>query len=80
MIEGRKEPASIRVVVDHAKGTKGAPVGHYGVDIVANVNSLQGGQTYRLEVDGLHDRVFVDEVVAEHFLPTFAKRGKLFAI
>ncbi|CZS96328.1 related to Rho guanyl nucleotide exchange factor [Rhynchosporium agropyri] len=74
LIEGRREPAPIRVVVDHAKGTKGAPVGHYGVDIVANVNALQGGLTYRLEIDGLHDRVFVDEVVAEHFLPTFAKR------
>lgn len=75
LIEGRKEPAPVRVVVDHEKGTKGAPVGHYGVDIVANVNSLPGGLTFRLEVDGLHDRVFVDEVVAEHFLPTFAKRG-----
>ncbi|KAL2070272.1 hypothetical protein VTL71DRAFT_13298 [Oculimacula yallundae] len=74
LIEGRREPAPIRVVVDHAKGTKGAPVGHYGVDIVANVHALQGGKTYRLEVDGPHDRVFVDEVVAEHFLPTFAKR------
>jgi hypothetical protein len=75
LIEGRKEPASIRIVVDHGKGTKGAPVGHYGVDIVANVSVIGGGIKYRLEVDGLHDRVFVDEVVTENFLPTFAKRG-----
>ncbi|KAK2627719.1 hypothetical protein QTJ16_002365 [Diplocarpon rosae] len=74
LIEGRKEPAPIRIVIDHEKGTKGAPVGHYGVDIVANVNTLPGGLNFRLEVDGLHDRVFVDEVVVEHFLPTFAKR------
>ncbi|KAH6662978.1 hypothetical protein B0J14DRAFT_281273 [Halenospora varia] len=74
LIEGRKEPAPIRIVVDHDKGTKGAPVGHYGVDIVANVSILGGGLKYRLEVDGLHDKVFVDEVVPEHFLPTFAKR------
>ncbi|OWP00572.1 hypothetical protein B2J93_6009 [Marssonina coronariae] len=74
LIEGRKEPAPIRIVIDHEKGTKGAPVGHYGVDIVANVNMLPGGLNFRLEVDGLFDRVFVDEVVAEHFLPTFAKR------
>lgn len=76
LIEGRKEPAPIRIVLDHEKGTKGAPVGHYGVDIVANVSTLPGGLNYRLEVDGLYDRVFVDEVVAEHFLPTFAKRGE----
>ncbi|KAG9230817.1 hypothetical protein BJ875DRAFT_518784 [Amylocarpus encephaloides] len=75
LVEGRKEPAPIRVVVDHEKGTKGAPVGHYGVEIVANVSLHGGGLKYRLEVDGLHDRIFVDEVVLEHFLPTFAKRA-----
>ena len=76
LIEGRKEPAPIRIVVDHEKGTKGAPVGHYGVEVVANVATIPGGMKYRLEVDGLNDKVFVDEVVAEHILPTFVKRGK----
>jgi hypothetical protein len=74
LIPGRKEPAPIRIVVDHAKGTKGAPVGHYGIDIVANIGAISGGYKYRLEVDGLNDKVFVDEVVIEHILPTFAKR------
>jgi hypothetical protein len=75
LVEGRKEPAPIRIVVDHGKGTKGAPVGHYGVDIVANITALAGGMKYRLEVDGLHDTVFMDEVVIEYLLPTFAQRG-----
>ncbi|KAG9240236.1 hypothetical protein BJ878DRAFT_307164 [Calycina marina] len=74
LIKNRREPAPIRVVVDHNKGTKGAPVGHYGIDIVANVRHLAGGTKYRLEVDGLNDKVFVDEVVPEHVLPVFAKR------
>ncbi|TVY84667.1 Rho guanine nucleotide exchange factor gef2 [Lachnellula suecica] len=74
LVEGRKEPAPIRIVIDHEKGTKGAPIGHYGVEIVANVSVLGGGLKLRVEVDGLNDRVFVDEVVPEHFLPTFAKR------
>ncbi|RAL61145.1 hypothetical protein DID88_010484 [Monilinia fructigena] len=73
-IKGRREPAPVRLVVDHEKGTKGAPVGHYGVDIVANVTTLAGGEKYRLEVDGLNDRVYVDEVFPEYFLVTFAKR------
>jgi hypothetical protein len=76
LVEGRKEPAPIRIVVDHDKGTKGAPVGHYGVEVVANVATMPGGMKYRLEVDGLNDKVFVDEVVTEHILPTFVKRGK----
>lgn len=75
LIEGRKEPAPIRIVVDHGKGTKGAPVGHYGIDIVANVTTVGRGQKYKLEVDGLHDKVFVDELAKDNLLPTFAKRG-----
>ena len=80
LVEGRKEPASIRIVVDHEKGTKGAPVGHYGVDIVANVKIVGGGLKYRLEVAGLNDKMFTDEVVIEHLLPTFTKRGMAFLI
>ncbi|APA13238.1 hypothetical protein sscle_10g080080 [Sclerotinia sclerotiorum 1980 UF-70] len=74
LIQGRREPAPVRLVVDHEKGTKGAPVGHYGVDIVANVTTLAGGEKYRLEIDGLNDRVYVDEVLPEYFMMTFAKR------
>jgi hypothetical protein len=75
LVEGRKEPAPIRIVIDHHKGTKGAPVGHYGVDIVANLHGLPGGEKFKLQVDGLHDKVYEDEVVTEQVLPTFAKRG-----
>ncbi len=80
LVEGRKEPAPIRIVVDYEKGTKGAPVGHYGVGIVANVTTpsvmtLGGGQKFRLMVGGLNDRVSSDEIIPEHILPTFVKRG-----
>ncbi|ESZ89533.1 hypothetical protein SBOR_10081 [Sclerotinia borealis F-4128] len=74
LVEGRREPAPVRLVVDHERGTKGAPVGHYGVDIVANVTTLAGGEKYRLEIDGLNDRVYVDEVLPEYLMVTFAKR------
>ena len=76
LIEGRMEPAPIRIVVDHSKGTKGAPVGHYGVNIVANITALANSAKYRIEVGGLHDTLFIDEVVLEYLLPTFAQRGK----
>ena len=76
LIEGRKEPAPIRIVVEHGKGTKGAPVGHYGVNIVANITALASNAKYRLEIDGLHDTVFIDEVVLEYLLPTLVQRSK----
>lgn len=74
--EGRREPAPIRIVVDHEKGTKGAPIGHYGVEVVTNLTTLSGGVKYQVVVNGLYDRVFVDELVLEHLLPTFVKRRK----
>ena len=30
---------------------------------------------YKLQLDGLNDKLYRDEVVAEHFLPLFSKRG-----
>jgi hypothetical protein len=78
LIPGRKEPAAIRIVIDHEKGTKGAPVGHYGVEIVANVTGAEKflSSTCRLEIDGLNDKVFIDAVDSTTFMPVFAKRSK----
>lgn len=42
LIEGRREPAPVRVVFDNHRGTKGAPVGHYGVEIVVEVRTDAG--------------------------------------
>lgn len=75
LVPGRKEPAPIRIVVDHEKGIKGAPVGHYGVEIVLN---MQTGDMKRLSVDtcGLHGKLFSDEVALEDLLPTISRRSK----
>ncbi|KAL2890334.1 hypothetical protein HOO65_020876 [Ceratocystis lukuohia] len=73
LVEGRKEPAPIRVVIDHERGTKGAPIGHYGVDIVVNVGA---GDLRRLSINavGLGGKAFHDEVALEDFLPTLSRR------
>ncbi|POR31758.1 Rho guanyl nucleotide exchange factor [Tolypocladium paradoxum] len=73
LIEGRGEPAPIRVVVDHDKGTKGAPVGHYGVEIVVNVSSKNLDRVSMLTV-GLNGKQFQDDVAVEDFLPTMSRR------
>ncbi|KAH6673989.1 hypothetical protein F5X68DRAFT_264572 [Plectosphaerella plurivora] len=73
LVEGRREPAPIRVVVDHERGTKGAPIGHYGVEIIVNVRV---GDSSRLTMHtaGLNGRQFADEVAVEDFLPTLSRR------
>ncbi|KAL2262314.1 hypothetical protein VTK26DRAFT_1774 [Humicola hyalothermophila] len=73
LIEGRREPAPIRVVLDNDKGTKGAPVGHYGVEIVVEV---QTGDMRRVFMNtlGLNGRKFTDDVALEDFLPTLSRR------
>ncbi|KAI1779666.1 hypothetical protein F4818DRAFT_400128 [Hypoxylon cercidicola] len=73
LVEGRKEPAPIRIVVDHEKGTKGAPVGHYGVEICSDIKT---GNMKKMVVitAGLHGKKATDEVALEDVLPTIARR------
>ncbi len=76
LIEGRKEPAPIRIVVDHEKGTKGAPVGHYGVEICSDVKTLVDMRKVVVITIGLHGKKTTDEIALEDFLPTLARRSK----
>ncbi|KAI2467166.1 RhoGEF domain-containing protein [Annulohypoxylon bovei var. microspora] len=73
LVEGRKEPAPIRIVIDNERGTKGAPVGHYGVEICSDVKT---GSTKKVIVItiGLHGKKAADEIALEDFLPTLARR------
>lgn len=75
LIEGRKEPAPIRVVVDHEKGTKGSPIGHYGVEIVSDVKTGDMKKVVVITV-GLTGKKSTDEAAIEDFLPTLVRRGK----
>ncbi|KAI3402076.1 hypothetical protein diail_5 [Diaporthe ilicicola] len=73
LVEGRREPAPIRIVVDNEKGTKGHPVGHYGVEIVTEVRS---GNLTRLRMTtlGLNGKQYTDDVALEDLLPTLSRR------
>ena len=77
LVEGRREPAPIRIVVDNEKGTKGHPVGHYGVEIVTEIRS---GSLKRLRMTtlGLNGKQYTDDVALEDLLPTLSRRCKLF--
>ena len=75
LIEGRREPAPIRVVMDNDKGTKGAPVGHYGVEIVVEVRSRDMSRI-TMNTVGLSGKVHTDDVALEDFLPTLSRRSK----
>lgn len=74
LIEGRREPAPIRVVVDHDKGTKGAPIGHYGVEVVVYVQS-NDLKRVTMSTVGLNGRQYEDDIALEDFLPTLSRRG-----
>ncbi|OTB06267.1 hypothetical protein M426DRAFT_319007 [Hypoxylon sp. CI-4A] len=73
LVEGRKEPAPIRIVVDHERGTKGAPVGHYGVEICSEVRTGNMKKVIVVTL-GLHGKKATDEIALEDFLPTLARR------
>ncbi|KAI0460128.1 hypothetical protein F5B21DRAFT_132805 [Xylaria acuta] len=73
LIEGRKEPAPIRIVVDHEKGTKGSPVGHYGVEISSDIKTGDLKKVVMITA-GLHGKRATDEVALEDLLPTLSRR------
>ena len=74
LIEGRREPAPIRIVLDNHLGTKGAPVGHYGVEIVVEITS--GSEMKRISMNtlGLNGKKFTDDIALDDFLPTLSRR------
>ncbi len=74
LVEGRREPASIRIVLDTDRGTKGAPVGHYGVEIVVEVRT---GDMKRITMNtiGLNGKRYTDDIALEDFLPTLTRRS-----
>lgn len=76
LIDGRRDPAPIRIVVDHEKGTKGAPVGHYGVEIVGNlsVSESLGHISYHVSFDGLNGRRYSDFADDSTIIPVFCRR------
>ncbi|KAK8090788.1 Rho guanine nucleotide exchange factor gef2 [Apiospora phragmitis] len=74
LIEGRKEPAPIRIVVDHEKGTKQSPIGHYGVEIVSDVKTGDMQRKVVIITVGLSGKKSTDDVALEDFLPTLARR------
>lgn len=73
LVEGRREPAPIRIVVDNEKGTKGHPVGHYGVEIVTEIRS---GDLRRIRMItlGLNGKQYTDDIALEDLLPTLSRR------
>ncbi|KAI1163719.1 hypothetical protein F5B18DRAFT_308238 [Nemania serpens] len=73
LIDGRKEPAPIRIVVDHEKGTKGSPVGHYGVEICSDIQTGDLKKVAMITV-GLNGKRATDEVALDDFLPTLSRR------
>ncbi|TLD13738.1 uncharacterized protein PgNI_03798 [Pyricularia grisea] len=74
LIEGRREPAPIRIVLDTDKGTKSAPVGHYGVEILIEVKCRDGKSKVSMNTLGLNGKRFTDDIALEDFLPTVSRR------
>jgi hypothetical protein len=79
LIDGRKEPAPIRIVIDTEKGTKGAPVGHYGVEVVLEVK-IRDMSRVSMNALGLNGKRYTDDIALEDFLPTLTMRSKWFHI
>ncbi|KAH7035519.1 RhoGEF domain-containing protein [Microdochium trichocladiopsis] len=73
-VEGRGQIAPIRVVIDNERGTKGAPVGHYGVEMCSEVKTMMDQRKVVVITVGLSGKKSTDEIALEDFLPTLSRR------
>lgn len=73
LVEGRKEPSPIRIVIDNDKGTKGAPIGHYGVEVIIEVRT-GGMKKIIMNTLGLNGKRYTDEIALEDLIPTITRR------
>ncbi|KXJ95658.1 hypothetical protein Micbo1qcDRAFT_143927 [Microdochium bolleyi] len=74
LVDGRAEPAPIRIVIDNDRGTKGAPIGHYGVEICSEVKAVMDQRKVVVITVGLSGKKSTDEVALEDFLASLSRR------
>ncbi|KAI9821856.1 MAG: hypothetical protein M1827_002438 [Pycnora praestabilis] len=77
LLEGRSEPAVLRIVVDTPKDAHSFSLGQHGIEIAVSLMTKQDGR-YQLDVDGLGDWGTSDIVTTTELLQVLRARvGKL---
>ncbi len=77
LIPGRREPAGIRVVLDNDKRHQGAPVGHYGVEIVVEVRTGDMKRLINEHRGPETGRSTLTRSLWRTLLPTLTRRGMI---
>ncbi|OCL14123.1 hypothetical protein AOQ84DRAFT_384947 [Glonium stellatum] len=72
-VEGRREPAMIRVVIDPSSGSREISVGQESVEASVAISKLDE-KFYLLEITGSNDYGTRDHLMATEFLPVLTKR------
>lgn len=72
-VEGRGNPAKIRIVVDPLRGTRELKPSEDGVDILVNL-AIQGESFFKMEVSSALASSSKDHVTNQEFLAVFGKR------
>jgi hypothetical protein len=73
MIEGRKEPARIQIIVDAQQPSNPVQVGDQGVEVVVALSPLEDG-FFSLETTGANGYGTRDKLTSLEFLPVLTKR------
>ncbi|KAF2248631.1 hypothetical protein BU26DRAFT_518851 [Trematosphaeria pertusa] len=79
-VEGRREPAKVRIMVEASKFPQPVRVGDYGIELTISVSVLEGG-FYLLDIAGVNGYATRDKLTSVEFLPVLTKRlGNFFQL
>lgn len=73
LIEGRKEPAKIQVMVDSSKHSRAIKVGDAGIEMTISISIPEDG-LFLLEFTGANNYTARDKLTSVEFLPVLTKR------
>jgi hypothetical protein len=80
VVEGRKEPAKVQILVDPSKLTETINVGHNGIEMTVSI-SILGDGFFQLETSGANGYAARDKLTNVEFLPVLTKRlGNFFQL
>ncbi|KAF2279018.1 uncharacterized protein EI97DRAFT_431236 [Westerdykella ornata] len=80
VLEGRREPAKIQVLVDPAKHVQPAQMGHHGIEMTISISLIEDGFCL-VETSGINGYTTRDKLKPTEFLPVLTKRlGNFFQL
>ncbi|KAL5114813.1 hypothetical protein ACEQ8H_007306 [Pleosporales sp. CAS-2024a] len=73
VVEGRKAPAKIQILVDAQQSSSSVQIGQEGIELIVHI-SILGGGFFQLDTIGVNGYTTKDKLTGSEFMPVLTKR------